>query len=82
MKLPSRNTLYTLQGVISNWIGDIDEYHFYASGRSSRFDQEDMKHGKKVLKDITKEIERVQAAAQKYVDALMIVRAKIEEKNT
>ncbi len=80
-KTPSRNALYALQVRIETAFGDVDEYHFYATGRSSRFggDRSKTDH-RNVLKKIDAEIKALEDGTAKYIHELKYLRNMIKTK--
>lgn len=72
---PSRNALASMQYDIKTAFGDTDVYHFHATGKSSKFDRDELRYGKSVLRDIDKEMKKVALAAKKYIASLKVMRA-------
>lgn len=76
-KLPSRNQLVDMQSHIDTAFGDVDEYHFYATGRSTKYDRHELTDRKRVVKDIEREIRQLEQSTAKYLAALKFIREKI-----
>lgn len=78
--IPTRNQLQKMQNDIAGGFGDPDEYHFYATGKSTRFEPEEMKDMKNVVKNIDAEMKKVALAAKKYIATLKVMRANMVKK--
>lgn len=78
--IPSRNALVSMQNAVLDALGDSDEHHFYATGKSSRFEPEEMGGKKGIqrgIKNVDAEIKKVAEATRKYIAALKAMRASI-----
>jgi hypothetical protein len=77
-KVPSRNQLIDMQNRIEGSFGDVDEYHFYAIGKSSKFaDTPQAVDVKRVTKLIDKEIANLERDTAKYIAALKQLRSRM-----
>ena len=74
-KVPSRNALWRMQGAIETALGNVDEYHFIATGRSTRYEWRGDR--KRVTRDIEAEIRKVEMTTAKYLAALQLLREKM-----
>lgn len=77
-KVPSRNQLIDMQNRIEGSFGDVDEYHFYAIGKSTKFDDSPTAPAvKRVIKLIDKEIANLERDTAKYIVALKQLRSRM-----
>jgi hypothetical protein len=76
---PNRNVFARMQYDIATSFGDIDRYHFHASGGNSpsKFHRDELRYGKSVVRDIDKEMKKVATRAKKYIAALKAMRANM-----
>lgn len=78
--IPSRDRLSNMQNAVLDALGDPDEHHFYATGKSSRFDAEEMGTKKELqlaIKSVDAEIKKVAKTTREYITALKAMRASI-----